>query len=667
MDEETTLLEWQKGLYRGLQLNIRTLFQKIDSNDQEFDDDLRRKLIAALKEPCSVSLDDFGIDDKKIKPKNTALILEKKKSGGVKIFAFKADDLCKALVKNKQNPINRQLVEFVFFNGDYLPVTDFINNLPTRLTLDQVREIIDLTPESQVPNLSGKNLSAIEFPVGFDFRGANLDNAVLRWATLKGTNLSRVSLRNVNLRETDLTGANLTGVRFSVAQVKEIIALAKIIDEPPNLAGADLRSLDLNQVIFSGADLSGADLTGADLRFANLSGVNLSGVNLRINLSKANLTGVKLSRQQIEQIIETASQGGFTANFTGADFKDLNLSGLDFSRANFSRVKLSKKQINQITQSAYERNFIAKLAEADFGDEDLSNLDFAKVSLRNTKLSAQQVDQIAKNSRKRGVIADLSWVNLSGVDLRGIDLSGVNFSMANLQDVKLSEEQVDQIVKTASKKGFAANLVGVDLSGLDLGETNLTNAKLGRANLKNTKLSGRQLRQIVQSNPRKTDIPSFAEADFSGQNLSDLDLRELNFTQANFSRANLSGANFNNANLESVKLTDAVISKNTSFFQTRITLDAVASYVENRPVKKHQELTESPLLKSVFNGSWREQSPSVLPSRPSGSQLRSTVFVPSNEVVLARTKGVDGTKTFNILCLSEARDDNSYDKYYIHS
>jgi uncharacterized protein YjbI with pentapeptide repeats len=62
-------------------------------------------------------------------------------------------------------------------------------------------------------------------------------------------------------------------------------------EEPPDLAAAALRGMDL-----SGFDLSGADLREADLRGATFRDTNLSGAHLeRANLFKAVLDGADLT------------------------------------------------------------------------------------------------------------------------------------------------------------------------------------------------------------------------------------------------------------------------------------------------------------------------------------------------------------------------------------
>jgi uncharacterized protein YjbI with pentapeptide repeats len=71
-----------------------------------------------------------------------------------------------------------------------------------------------------------------------------------------------------------------------------------------NLSGAYLRGADLSGANLSGAYLSGANLSGAYLSGANLSGANLSGAYLSgANLSGAYLSGANLSRAKFNYCI----------------------------------------------------------------------------------------------------------------------------------------------------------------------------------------------------------------------------------------------------------------------------------------------------------------------------------------------------------------------------
>jgi uncharacterized protein YjbI with pentapeptide repeats len=71
--------------------------------------------------------------------------------------------------------------------------------------------------------------------------------------------------------------------------------------QPKNLAGKDLRNINVSTDDLQAADLSGTTLSGALLRGVDLTGANLSEANLRgahlegANLSSANLRNTDLT------------------------------------------------------------------------------------------------------------------------------------------------------------------------------------------------------------------------------------------------------------------------------------------------------------------------------------------------------------------------------------
>lgn len=125
---------------------------------------------------------------------------------------------------------------------------------------------------------------------------ANIAQSVLGLG--RGLNLAGADLRGVDLFKRDLRGANLSGA---------------------NLQGEDLASIN-----FSNADLSRANLKDAGLIAADLSGVNFSGAGLRgailrgANLSKANFDGADLTKADFRGV-KNMTCAQFRTNFSWED------------------------------------------------------------------------------------------------------------------------------------------------------------------------------------------------------------------------------------------------------------------------------------------------------------------------------------------------------------
>jgi len=130
----------------------------------------------------------------------------------------------------------------------------------------------------------------------------------------------------------------------------------------PNLAGAQLRGLDLRHVVLRRADLTGADLQAAVLMQADLSWARLEGANLantwayKADFSKADLLKANCQR----------------ASFSGASFNGAQLVRADFSHATLSGASFSTTHIREtlLAQSDWS---MARLGWTTIADCDLTS------------------------------------------------------------------------------------------------------------------------------------------------------------------------------------------------------------------------------------------------------------------------------------------------------
>lgn len=116
-----------------------------------------------------------------------------------------------------------------------------------------------------------------------------------------------------------------------------------------NLAGANLRDLDLSRMNLLRVNLEGADLRGADIRRSNLREANLNGADLRKSqlyranlnravLTNANLQGADLYRAYISR-----------ADLRNANLQETNLGLSTFVSSNLEGVRLSGAQVHGIS------------------------------------------------------------------------------------------------------------------------------------------------------------------------------------------------------------------------------------------------------------------------------------------------------------------------------
>lgn len=175
-------------------------------------------------------------------------------------------------------------------------------------------------------------------------------------------------------------------------------------DSVPDLAGADLRELDLAGAAKERATRLGGSprltLDGADLSGAILSGARLAGASFRgARLDDALMVGTDLRG----------------ADLAGASLRSAHLSGADLTRADLSFCDFRG----------------ASLLTAELANAVATGADLRETLLHSANLTGAML---------RGV--DLRWARLNGARLVNVDLRGVRFGGARLTLADLSGARV---------------------------------------------------------------------------------------------------------------------------------------------------------------------------------------------------------------------------------
>ena len=120
-----------------------------------------------------------------------------------------------------------------------------------------------------------------------------------------------------------------------------------------NLAGEDLREMDLQREALRGMNLRVANLWKADLRNAKLQDTDMLGVTLiRANLKKANFSRAILRSADFREAIfqDTILRG---ADLRNADLRETNLQEVDLFGANLQGTKVTKEQAEYLTAQGF--------------------------------------------------------------------------------------------------------------------------------------------------------------------------------------------------------------------------------------------------------------------------------------------------------------------------
>lgn len=254
------------------------------------------------------------------------------------------------------------------------------------------------------------------------------------------------------------------------------------------------------------------ELTGADLKQINLSGAKLGNAKLE----NANLTGANLRYAYLEN-----------ANLGGAKLAYANLGGAQLSYANLGDANLMGAKLSYANLEG--ANLIgANLKSSKLGYANLVSANLSNANLSGANLWRAKLDYAYLNNAK------LKSADLNGAQLNDTKLEAADLGSADLRDANLER---------ADLRG--ADLKAANLEGAVLGDSKLWGAYLESANLTNADLKGADLRA----------------ANLSGANLSGAYLRGVNLRGANLKGANLQGAYLTDANLKGATMPDGSIHK----------------------------------------------------------------------------------------------------------
>ena len=193
-------------------------------------------------------------------------------------------------------------------------------------------------------------LTWCRYAVPFDlknrnFRGAQLQEAILCKTVLRDSDLTSANLTSAKLGNANFATANLTSAQFENADLTfaqfQNTDLTSAQFQNADLTSAQFQNADLTFAQFQNADLTfaqfqNADLTSANLTFAKLGDANFVTANLRdANLISADLQNTNLTSADLQNANLTS------ANLRGADLTAVNLSKTNFSSAVLSSVTLS--------------------------------------------------------------------------------------------------------------------------------------------------------------------------------------------------------------------------------------------------------------------------------------------------------------------------------------
>ena len=389
----------------------------------------------------------------------------------------------------------------------------------------------------------------------------------------------------------EIRGGYLVGPSVDLSNITvATLAAANGVAYGGGLMGVDLNGVNLAYVKFTESDLSGANLYGTTLSYADFSGASFTNIKSggRITFASQPVLPSASYKFVTNGYLESNPASGFqryivgpgancrSADFSGAVFDRVDLSGVDFTGANFTRVASgimrnyplpsalptgftvvsgfnTQNAVNQdpsynnalyfvgptaILRNAYLRN--ASITNSDVTGADFTNADFTNLYSRGLTNSSINPATLPSASFyiKSGYIFG-PRVNLSGGDFTGLDLSGSVFIGTKFINATFTN----------------ANLTGVNISSADLSGSTLAGAKTTHVTYQGynygTDLSTQDPTfpagyRYVYSAAANSGCIFGPYVDMSGADLRGANLAYSNATGINLTGANLTGVKSGN-------------------------------------------------------------------------------------------------------------------------
>ena len=270
------------------------------------------------------------------------------------------------------------------------------------------------------------------------------------------------------LRPLCLVGRNKEAEHWKVQALVKLGLTEEINNRSINFSEASLEDFDLSNLNIERSDLSNSVFRKIKLNNTNLTGSDFTGAKLqRVEATSANFSGSKFLEAQIDGDLSYSDLSYVKA---GNSFFERNLTGANLEGADFSSAKISSDLSG------------ANLKDANFTNAYIYKLAGAKLDNTNLDGVSSRFGQFPFPT------SDYSAVNLSGYDYANSDFSDTNFAGAKFVNANLTNANL----KGSNFKGVdfsGANLEGADFSSLSKKFTDLSDANLETATIKNTRLA----------------------------------------------------------------------------------------------------------------------------------------------------------------------------------
>lgn len=370
-----------------------------------------------------------------------------------------------------------------------------------------------------------------------DLRGVNLAHNDLTGWSFRGQDISEASLEYATLIDADFTSSVVRGTRFLGDSLTQAQLASTASYQSKDLHNIQFYDMDLSGWNFRDQNLTSASFGRSDLTNADFHGAILANTRFDRTLLSDGWSGTGINRSQLES----------TASYRNKRLQGVGLSGHDVSGWDFRGYDLTNSSFGS-----------AILVDTDLSGAIVRGAGFERgrdsqgIRQIGTGLTEAQLVSTASYQAKDLQRIRLEGNNLTGWNFRKQDLSAADFRFATLVDADFTGAIVtgakfygagftaNQLYSTASYRvkdlrgiGFGVN----DLTGWNFREQDLTGANFISANLTNADFSGAWIREVEFRGPPVgfNAATLYSTASFAAKDLRGIVLWENSLSGWNFS------------------------------------------------------------------------------------------------------------------------------------
>lgn len=378
------------------------------------------------------------------------------------------------------------------------------------------RQQIEMLLTMDRVNWQGVDLSKAGSLSGLDFRGKNLKEARLGPASLSGLMLDHTQLKDLLSSNPDVSLSGLpletplTGIEINGKQFQELLDSGHRSFSGLNLSQADLSQIRMpgDPILLSGAKLGRDQILNLYTKgHRNFRGADFTNSNLRgLILDQADLTDTLLTNTQLDLAHVLAMFALGRNELKGVDLSQATLIGQTLMGISLEGVKLHRQQVEELFAAG----------RLDFKGAELSEVDFTHLPLLGASLEAVTLTQAQINQLFAAGRDDFTGVPDQGVHLpktisRPILASNTNNALAPATtEDRLKKEAMRLDIEVRYSAG-ERHFEGIDLSGMDFRNTDLRDINLKNANLEGTLFDGANLSGAQLQGAQMNRLTSFSD------------------------------------------------------------------------------------------------------------------------------------------------------------